>query len=33
MLNISPKLFDNESPAHQPLRFTQGCGIDNILMI
>ena len=33
MLNIRPKLFENESPVHHTLRFTQGCGIDQILMI
>ena len=24
MLNISPKLFENEFPSHHPLRFAQG---------
>ena len=33
MLNVRPKLFDNELPEHHPLRFTQGCGIYQILMI
>ena len=33
MLNIRPKLIDNELTAHQPLIFTQGCNIDQILMI
>ena len=33
MLNIRPKLFENESPANHPLRFTQGCGVYQILMI
>ena len=27
-----PKLFENGSPAHHPLRFTLGCDIDNILL-
>ena len=33
MQNISPKLSENELSAHQPLRFTQGCGIDQIFII
>ena len=33
ILNIRPKHFDNESPAHHPLRFTQGCDIYQILII
>ena len=33
MLNIRPKIFDNESPARYPLIFAQGRGIDHILII
>ena len=33
MMNIMPKLFNNESPAHHPLIFTQGCGTVQIIMI
>ena len=33
MLNIRPKLFKNELPVHYPLIFTQGHGIDQIIMI
>ena len=33
MVNINPKLFDNESPENHPLRFTQGCDIGQIIMI
>ena len=33
MLNIRPKIFENESPAHYPLIFTQGRGIYQILMV
>ena len=33
MLNIRPKLFDNESPVHHPLIFTQGYGRDKKIMI
>ena len=33
ILNIRPKLFENEYPAHHPLRFTQGCDIEQIIMI
>ena len=33
MLNVRPNLYENELQAHHPLRFTQGCGIDQIIMI
>ena len=33
MLNVRPKIFENESPVHHPLGLTQGCSIDHILMI
>ena len=32
MMNIRPKFFDIGLPAHHPLRFTPGCGIDQILL-
>ena len=33
MMNVRPKLFKNELPAHHPLRFTQVCSIDKIIII
>ena len=33
MLNNRPKIFDNYLPAHHPLILTQGCGIDQVIMI
>ena len=33
ILNIRPKPFENELPAHHTLRFTQGCGIYQIVII
>ena len=33
MLNIIPKISENESLDHYPLRFTQGSGIFQILAI
>ena len=33
MMNTRTKISENDSPAHQTLRFTQGCGIDHIFMI
>ena len=33
MLNIRLKLFKNDSSAYHPLRFTQGCGIDQMFII
>ena len=33
MLNIRPKRFENEFPAHFTFIFNQGCGIEQILMM
>ena len=32
MLNIRPKLFNSQLPTHHPLVFTQGRGIDQVLL-
>ena len=33
MLNIRPNLFETGFPAHYPLIFTTGCGIDQIFLL
>ena len=33
MINVSPKIFENDSPTHYPLRLTNGYTIDHTFMI